>query len=122
MQNMQPAAAPWNRPEVKPTTAQAPSPEQRIEYARREIAEAEAQIQAEAERAQLKIRLRQEVALATATRAMLLEIVDVLLNGAEPGMRNYLAEFQRELAPLARTYGFKIKAVGNKDVAVLTKV
>ncbi len=66
-------------------------------------------------------RVSYELELATATTLLLYEVRSIELCRAPAIMRSAFAKFRIELAPLAKSYGYRIVLVGDKSVAVLTK-
>ena len=67
-------------------------------------------------------RISTELKLADATSDLLKQVRRLIGGEVEVPSMFSLAEFRKELQPLAATYGFKIVLVGDKTKATLTKV
>lgn len=106
----QAAAMPW----------QARSPEPTADALRGLLEAAERREAEEAEREALKDRLTYETKLAHATLTLLGEVRRMRVEQRQSEVFNALADFRKELSPLAATYGMKIVLVGDKTRAALT--
>lgn len=105
-----------------PSATRAATPEELIADAAKVVAKAEADIAERERRDAFEARTQYEVSLAHATLELLNTVRGIELFGHPPSLVCTFAKFRKELSPLAESYGYRIKLVGDKSVAVLTKV
>lgn len=108
--------------EPNPTKENCMNHDEKIKAAEAALATALAQKEEADALAALTARLDSETELAAATATLLGAIRGIRLCGFKAQLNTTFAKFRKELAPLAESYGFRIKVVGDKTVAVLTEV
>lgn len=84
--------------------------------------EARADEEARAAKEKIEARINRDETLAMATVALLRQINYLLVDGGECSALHNLAEFRKELQPLAETYGVRIVLIGDKSTATLVTI